>query len=217
MYKVYVWTNAVNGKRYVGTTGMSMEKRAGCNGSNYKGSPHFFSAIQKYGFDNFSYVILADNLTKEEAADLEKKYIKDFNTMNPEVGYNLQVGGFPETAPPEINKERAQRISETLKAQRSSPEYRQIMRERMQSVWDNPERHAAILESRKGKPHGGKPQVRVFCEETGIVYSSMQGAAAALGVNKALIARCLSGENRAATIGKKKKRTYHIHKVLGAQ
>ena len=217
MYKVYVWTNAINGKRYVGTTGTTMEKRAGADGSNYRGSPHFYSAIQKYGFANFSYVILADNLTKEEAADLEKKYIKDFNTMNPDVGYNLQIGGFPDTIPPEISRDRAQRISDTLKAQRASPEYRQVMRDRMQKVWDDPERHAAMLEKRKGKSHGGNPKIAVFCEETGIVYSSQQAAAEALGVNKAHIAKMLLGENRKAVIGKRKGHVYHIHKVLGAQ
>jgi len=217
VYKVYVWTNAINGKRYVGTTGTSMEKRAGVNGSNYKGSPHFYSAIQQYGFANFSYVILADNLTKEAAAELEKKYIKDFNTMNPEVGYNLQPGGFPENISPELSRDRASRISETLKAQRSSPEYRQLMHERAQRVWDDPERHAEILAKRQGKAHGGNPKVSVFCEETGIVYSSLQNAARALNISKACLAKQLSGDNRHTIVGKNKGRPYHVHKVLGAQ
>ena len=216
MYRVYVWTNAINGKRYVGTTGVSMEKRAGKGGSQYKGSPYFYSAIQKYGFDNFSYVILAENLTKDEAAELEKKYIHDFDTMNPEVGYNLQVGGFPETTP-ESNKARAQKISDTLKAQRASPEYRYEMHKRMQKVWDDPVRHAEILEKRKGKAHGGKPQVAVFCEETGLVYPSIQAAADAFGLNKASVARALSGDSRKGVVGKRKGTAYHIHKILGAQ
>jgi group I intron endonuclease len=216
MYKVYVWTNSVNGKRYIGTTGTTMEKRAGVNGYYYQGSPKFYAAIQKYGFDKFHYDILADGLTKEEAAELEARYIKEFDTMNPDVGYNLQEGGFPDRVP-KSNGTRVQRISNTLKQQRSSPEYRKIMSARMQKVWDDPERHAAMLEKRKGKSHGGNPKIAVFCEETGIVYSSQQAAAEALGVNKAHIAKKLFGENKHAVIGKRKGRIYHIHKVLGAQ
>ena len=38
------------------------EKRWGANGCNYKSSPHFYSAIQKYGWDNFEHNILFTGL-----------------------------------------------------------------------------------------------------------------------------------------------------------
>ena len=57
------------------------EKRWGVNGRNYKSSPHFYSAIQKYGWDNFEHNILFTNLTKEEAClkEQEKKRDKNFH------------------------------------------------------------------------------------------------------------------------------------------
>lgn len=214
MYKVYVWTNAINGKRYVGITGTSMEKRAGLNGYHYHGSPHFYSAILKYGFENFSYVILEDNLTKAEAAEKEKYYIQKFNTMNPAVGYNLQVGGFPEEIP-ESNIERAKKISATLKEQRSSPEYREIMRNRARAVWDDPERHAEILEKRKGKAHGGTPQVAIYCEETELVYSSQAKASLALGFHRSTVSSALTGGKGKAVLKHRNGTQYHIYRVKG--
>ena len=34
------------------------ERRWGCEGRGYSGSPHFWNAISKYGWDNFEHEIL---------------------------------------------------------------------------------------------------------------------------------------------------------------
>lgn len=49
MYTVYQHKNKINNKVYIGITKQIPEKRWGINGYNYKTSPHFYSAIQKYG------------------------------------------------------------------------------------------------------------------------------------------------------------------------
>ena len=54
IYTVYQHKNKINGKRYFGITSRKPEERWGYNGRNYKSSPHFYSAIQKYGWDNLS-------------------------------------------------------------------------------------------------------------------------------------------------------------------
>ena len=69
MYYVYQHINKINGKRYIGITKQNPESRWGTDGANYKSSPYFYSAIQKYGCDNFSHDILFNCLTKEEAYD----------------------------------------------------------------------------------------------------------------------------------------------------
>ena len=81
MYTVYQHKNKINGKVYIGITMQEPEKRWGVNGRNYKSSPHFYSAIQKYGWDNFEHNILFTNLTKEEAClkEQEKKRDKNFH------------------------------------------------------------------------------------------------------------------------------------------
>ena len=92
-YCVYCHINKINGKRYIGLTGEeNPADRWGANGINYKQCPCFYNAIQKYGWNNFEHIILQNNLTAEEAIELERKYIQLYNTMSPN-GYNLTSGG----------------------------------------------------------------------------------------------------------------------------
>lgn len=94
-YCVYCHRNKINGKRYFGQTvyQANPEARWGIDGSGYKYNAHFWSAIQKYGWDNFDHYILQDNLTKEEADELENLNIIAFNTTNSKYGYNHRGGG----------------------------------------------------------------------------------------------------------------------------
>jgi group I intron endonuclease len=91
---VYMHTNKVNGKKYIGQTVLSHNpNRRWKNGCGYKNNQHFYSAILKYGWDNFNHDILFDNLTTEEADQIEEYLIRDMDTTNPELGYNLTFGG----------------------------------------------------------------------------------------------------------------------------
>ena len=74
MYTVYQHTNKINNKVYIGITSRNPEERWGIDGNKYKSSPHFYSAIKKYGWENFDHDILADNLTREQACLKEKKF-----------------------------------------------------------------------------------------------------------------------------------------------
>lgn len=92
-YCVYKHTNKINGKVYIGQTGLKPERRWGNQGSGYKDSSYFFNAIQKYGWDNFEHEIISFNLTLEESNELEIELINKFDSRNPEKGYNLKSGG----------------------------------------------------------------------------------------------------------------------------
>lgn len=92
-YCVYVHTNTINGKKYVGQTCKKPEHRWGKDGNGYKDCTYFYNAIQKYGWDNFEHEIIKSNLTLDEANELETSFIKEYNTMDQENGYNLQSGG----------------------------------------------------------------------------------------------------------------------------
>jgi len=89
---VYIHTNKINGKKYVGQTCKKPEIRWN-NGVGYKSSTYFFSAIKKYGWNNFDHEIIAENLTKEQADELECFLIKKLKTINAKFGYNLCDGG----------------------------------------------------------------------------------------------------------------------------
>ena len=92
VFKIYIHLNKINNKAYIGQTCQTLDRRWG-SGACYKHSPHFYSAIQKYGWDNFEHIVWADNLTQEEANFLEKRLIALFNTTNHELGYNCRAGG----------------------------------------------------------------------------------------------------------------------------
>lgn len=92
-YCVYCHENKINGKKYIGQTKLGLCKRAGKEGHNYKGSRHFYHAIQKYGWDGFYHYEIASNLTLEEANHFEELLIGKLKTNNPDYGYNIASGG----------------------------------------------------------------------------------------------------------------------------
>lgn len=93
LWKVYVHINKHNGKRYVGVTSKNKPEHRWNSGRGYKENPHFISAINKYGWDSFEHVILYDQLSENEAKDIECELIKKWNTQNTKYGYNIASGG----------------------------------------------------------------------------------------------------------------------------
>lgn len=90
-YIVYKHTSP-SGKVYIGITKQTANARWK-NGLGYQSSPHFWKAIQKYGWDSFSHEVLRDGLTREEACAEEQRLIREFDSMNSKFGYNLRAGG----------------------------------------------------------------------------------------------------------------------------
>lgn len=92
-YRVYCYTNQVTGQKYVGCTHLHQSTRAGKNGRQYvKTCSAFGAAITKYGWNNFQYEVLENNLTKEQAEVNEQFWISKLDTIYPN-GYNLDSGG----------------------------------------------------------------------------------------------------------------------------
>ena len=92
-YCIYMHRNKINNKVYIGQTCQKPEHRWGKDGVKYKTCSVFWSAIQKYGWDNFEHIILEKGLTLEQANKLEQHYIKQYHSLSTENGYNCQSGG----------------------------------------------------------------------------------------------------------------------------
>lgn len=90
-YCVYKHTSPSN-KSYIGVTSMNPQKRWR-NGNGYNHNVYFSNAIKKYGWGNFTHEILSENLTQEEAYQMEIELIKKYNTFDSRYGYNLTTGG----------------------------------------------------------------------------------------------------------------------------
>lgn len=82
-----------SGKVYIGQTCQSEAKRFRHDGTGYTGSPYFYSAIKKYGWNNFKHEVLESNLTKEQADEKEIEYISMYKSCDKRYGYNMSTGG----------------------------------------------------------------------------------------------------------------------------
>lgn len=90
---IYLLTNTINNKVYVGQTWNSMYDRMGKTGGKYKNSPYIYNAIKKYGVENFKYSALAYCESQISADKTENFYIIKYDSRNPNIGYNIKEGG----------------------------------------------------------------------------------------------------------------------------
>lgn len=120
MYTVYMHVFP-NEKIYVGITGNAIKTRWH-NGLGYKNQPLVWRTIQKYGWENIEHKILFENLSKEEACEKEIELIKEYNSTNPEFGYNNSSGGDASHKGSKLNEEQRKRLSDAHK--NPSPEIR---------------------------------------------------------------------------------------------
>lgn len=131
---IYKITNLINNKIYIGQTVETLEKRFWKHGSNSRSNKdcykrlYLYKSINKYGLSNFKpEVIVEGDYNRFLLNDLEKHYIRLYNSNNPLRGYNATEGGESSTyiRTPEIRK----RISEKLKGHSYSPKGRKLSQE----------------------------------------------------------------------------------------
>lgn len=90
-YYIYKVTNKLNGKIYIGKTN-NIGQRIRQHLTTFKNrDSEFHKAIDDDGFQNFIWEFIEFTNSAEMAADLEKKYIIEFNSLIPN-GYNVSVG-----------------------------------------------------------------------------------------------------------------------------
>lgn len=93
---IYLSTNKINGKKYVGYTTLTLESRIKTHIYKSRSKSQYFylfkNALRKYGPESFSWEILEYCNSTEECCEKEKYYIKTLNTISPN-GYNLTEGG----------------------------------------------------------------------------------------------------------------------------
>lgn len=128
-FVVYCHENVINNKKYIGITCQTLEQRFR-KGEGYKSSPHFYSAIKKYGWENFNHSILYQDLNESEAKEKEIELIAKFNTQDSDYGYNITPGGegYVGTDNPWFGKhhtlENRKKLSSLLKGRKLSEEHR---------------------------------------------------------------------------------------------
>ena len=208
MYTVYQHKNKINGKIYIGITSQKPEQRWR-NGEGYKSSPHFYSAIQKYGWDNFEHNILFVELTKEQACLKEQELIKEFNSTNREYGYNSTSGGdifvMNEETKQKISQalmgnqnnlghscseEKKKKISEAQKGREFTEEHKQKLSEAAKN------RHVPCSEEKKQTLKEKSHKKPVYCEELNKVFESVQECGRQLGIPATNITKLCNGRGK---------------------
>lgn len=130
-----------SGKVYIGITRQKVTKRWQAGGG-YSYNIHFINAIKKYGWNNFVHEILYEGLSETEAKEKEIEMISFYDSTNRNKGYNVSPGG-------------ATNSTETIKKIQATREKNGINekeRNRMLSVWSNPQKRQQIIESMQNKP-----------------------------------------------------------------
>lgn len=131
MFTIYLITNLINNKVYVGQTVQPVSRRWSRHRLDAsKGKDiRFYRAIRKYGPQTFNVQELAVIETAEQANNFEKCWIVLLRATNPSFGYNGTFGG------------EGGRMAEEGKIKRSES----------CKAWWTPERREQVGKSRKGK------------------------------------------------------------------
>lgn len=90
---VYMIVNRINNKAYIGISANSFSYRYS-SGLEKHHNLHLRKSIKKYGVENFDVILLEKEVGNEEQLiKLEIEYIKKYQTINPNYGYNKSYGG----------------------------------------------------------------------------------------------------------------------------
>lgn len=219
-YCIYVHTNKINGKKYVGQTCQIPEQRWK-NGKGYHNNIYFTRAIQKYGWENFQHEIIKNNLSKEEADDIEKSLIKELNTLNPN-GYNAKDGGSNGRPSEETRRklseshkgyipsdETRKKLSKASKGRKHSDETKKKISKINKGRKFSEEVRKKVSEAhKKNKTNEEPPKPKKKWKEKVVQYGekyefirtwdSMNDAAKALGISAKNISACCNGNRRKA-------------------
>lgn len=221
MYSVYIHTFP-NGKKYIGVTSWKPELRWGANGCNYK-NPYMVNAIKKYGWDNITHKIIAENLTADQASQMEIKLIQKYNSADKRYGYNISLGGIESKICSEQTKEKLRqanlgkamsedskrKISEFNKGKHITEETLKHMSEAQKKNFANgnnaihsPEVRARVAEKLKDRKlpdyitqKASEAKYHpVENMQTGVVYPSIKAACEDTGLNRTTIIRHCNGK-----------------------
>lgn len=194
---VYLATNLINGKRYIGITERTLSRRRSehrCHAVSMANQGAFYRAIRKYGAEMFRYSVLL----RCDVAVLKQHEIRLIALLQPE--YNSTAGGDGRLQGT-MSAEGRQRIRDRHVGQQwrlgttHTPETKERLR-RVAKGADNMDRWRVF-----GALGPKSIQRCVRCLDDGRIYESATNAANAYGVAKsALIELCL-GQRGRRTVG----------------
>ena len=191
-YTVYVLRDE-EGKVYVGTTSQPVMRRWN-HGNGYRKFPELWLTIKSRGWESIRKEIVSTGLDKSSASKLEQELIREYDSTNPDKGYNRDLGGL--TTEKRLSISTRRKISDSLKGDQH-PYYGKHF---------SKEHRAKIAESNRG--------LKRSCETRDRISKSREKPVAQYSVDDELIAVFESGKKAALATGVQ---ASHISKVCKHQ
>lgn len=194
---IYLITNKINGKQYVGQTVRSLEERFN---EHKRHAGVVGRAIKKYGAENFVYEIIdrADDIETLNRKEIE--YIQRLGTVEP-FGYNLCYGGEntmgynhrqeSKVKMSMVQKERGNQVGS--KNHFFGKKHSEETREKMRLAWKN---KRTMTEEMKQKLKESHPKKAVINLTTGERFESIKEAAEKFGIEATHITRVCKGKRK---------------------
>lgn len=202
-WTIYCRTHTESGRKYVGLTKRTVSQRWVQHCAQVKklgDRSHFVNAIRKYGKDAFTHEILEVCETLETANGAEKRWISEYDTRNPERGFNIRVGGSYKSNPerenpwdrPEYRKKRLEGFAEPgyrarLSAALREPLVRKRLSDATKKAWEDPNLRSVFIMAASGRHRSeeerladsanvrryyGSTETHKFCKKHGLVAHS---------------------------------------------
>lgn len=94
---VYIITNLINNKKYVGITNNHQTRWRYHKRNRITTSKEYhkvlYAAFRKYGIENFEFTLVTQTVTVDEGKALEIQLIRDLQSLSHQHGYNVTAGG----------------------------------------------------------------------------------------------------------------------------
>lgn len=160
LYCVYCHTLKQDGRKYFGATGEYPSSRW-ANGKGHSYGGEMRKAIDTYGWESFEHEIIEDNLSEEQAYELEIALIKQHNTTNIQYGFNKSIGG--KSSGKGVKKTEKQRkiISERQKGHKRSEEFCEKMRQINLGYKHSDETKEKLRQINLGKKHSKETKEKI--------------------------------------------------------
>lgn len=219
---IYVITNMVNVKKYIGQTTIGFKKRY--NNDLYKNTSniHLKNAIFKYGIGNFEIIEEFDSANSiEKLNELEKYWIQYFGGINSGKLYNFSSGGlncvYSDNHKAILSKKATGRkFSEETKIKMSISQKeknsKMTAEERSNAYGHNKGKEISkevrkkIIEAKLNaknkdeivKKISEKIKKKVICLNTGVIFDSLKESGEYYGFSSCMISTCCKGKREYA-------------------
>lgn len=186
---IYLWTNLVNGKKYVGQT-TCFHRRMKTYRYTYPNA-YMEHAVKKHGVDNFDITILERDVPLDKLDEREQYWLDYYQSYDADKGYNIcKVAGTTEGVT--HTEEWCQKHSEWLKEKWATDEdYRKFWHDKMSG-----ENNYFYGKDFSGDKNGRAKSI--ICVEKNKIYTTIKEAAKENSTSRQNISHVLNGRQETA-------------------